>query len=217
MQISVVEEILFANKALASDLRQRLDDANVFGINVMASPGAGKTTVITGTVERLRDRLRIGYVDGDIATSYDAERVAALQVPSVQINTGGNCHLDANMVAPALDQLPLDEIDLMIVENIGNLICPANFPIGSHISVLVASVPEGDDKPYKYPGMFSGVDVVILNKIDLLPYIPFDRERFIHGVRVLNPDMEIFEMSALNGTGMDQWTDWLAEKAASSK
>lgn len=216
MQIPVIEEILFANKALAGDLRQILDDAGVFGINVMASPGAGKTTLITGTVQRLRDRLRIGYADGDIATSLDAERIAALNVPAVQINTGGSCHLDANMLAPALDQLPLAEMDLLIVENIGNLICPAHFQLGTHISVLIASVPEGDDKPYKYPGMYSGVDVLVLNKIDLLPYVPFDRERFIHGVRVLNPDMTMFETSALVGTGMDEWTDWLVTKAAPS-
>ena len=216
MQIPVIEEILFANKALAGDLRQILDDAGVFGINVMASPGAGKTTLITGTVQRLRDRLRIGYADGDIATSLDAERIAALNVPAVQINTGGSCHLDANMLAPALDQLPLAEMDLLIVENIGNLICPAHFQLGTHISVLIASVPEGDDKPYKYPGMYSGVDVLVLNKIDLLPYVPFDRERFIHGVRVLNPDLTMFETSALVGTGMDEWTDWLVTKAAPS-
>jgi hydrogenase nickel incorporation protein HypB len=215
MQIQVVEEILFANKALAADLRQRLDDAGVFGINVMASPGAGKTTVIDATVGRLRDRLRIGYADGDIATSLDAERIAALGVPVVQINTGGSCHLDANMVAPALDRLPLDSMDLLIVENIGNLICPAHFQLGTHINVLVASVPEGDDKPYKYPGMFSGVDVLLLNKIDLLPYIPFDLERFTHGVRVLNPDMVMFETDALHGTGIDAWTDWLVGRAAS--
>lgn len=214
MNIPVVEEILFANSALAEDVRRRLDEAGVFGINVMASPGAGKTTVITGTVERLLGRLKIGYIDGDIATSLDAERIAALDVPVVQINTGGNCHLDANMVSPAVDKLPLSDIDLMIVENVGNLICPANFQLGTHINVLVASVPEGDDKPFKYPGMYRGVDVMLLNKIDLLPYIPFDVERFNRGVRVLNPNLTTFEVSGLHGNGMDAWVDWLAHQVA---
>jgi hydrogenase nickel incorporation protein HypB len=217
MNIPVVEQILFANNTLAEDLRRKLDAAGVFGINVMASPGAGKTTVITGTVERLLNRLKIGYVDGDIATSMDAERIAALDVPVVQINTGGNCHLDANMLAPAVDKLPLDDIDLMIVENVGNLICPANFQLGTHINVLVASVPEGDDKPYKYPTMYRGVDVLILNKVDLLPYIPFDVERFKHGVRVLSPNLKTFEVSGLHGDGMDAWVNWLAEQVAGDR
>ena len=214
MNIPVIEEILFANTALAGDLRQRLDAAGVFGINIMASPGAGKTTVITGTVQRLLGHLKIGYVDGDIATSIDAERIAALDVPVVQINTGGNCHLDANMLSPALEQLPLADIDLMIVENVGNLICPANFQLGTHLNVLVASVPEGDDKPYKYPTMYRGVDVLILNKIDLLPYIPFDVDRFMHGVRVLSPNLTTFLVSGLHGDGMDAWVDWLAGQVA---
>lgn len=217
MNIPVVEQILFANNTLAEDLRRKLDAAGVFGINVMASPGAGKTTVITGTVERLLNRLKIGYVDGDIATSMDAERIAALDVPVVQINTGGNCHLDANMLAPAVDKLPLNDIDLMIVENVGNLICPANFQLGTHINVLVASVPEGDDKPYKYPTMYRGVDVLILNKVDLLPYIPFDVERFKHGVRVLSPNLKTFEVSGLHGDGMDAWVKWLAEQVAGDR
>lgn len=210
MNIPVVEQILFANNTLAEDVRRRLDEAGVFGINVMASPGAGKTTVITGTVERLLGRIKIGYINGDIATSLDAERIATLDVPVVQINTGGNCHLDANMVSPAVDKLSLSGIDLLIVENVGNLICPANFQLGTHINVLVASVPEGDDKPFKYPGMYRGVDVMLLNKIDLLPYIPFDVERFKRGVRVLNPNLTTFEVSGLHGNGMDAWVEWLA-------
>lgn len=210
MNIPVVEQILFANNTLAEDVRRRLDEAGVFGINVMASPGAGKTTVITGTVERLLGRIKIGYINGDIATSLDAERIATLDVPVVQINTGGNCHLDANMVSPAVDKLSLSGMDLLIVENVGNLICPANFQLGTHINVLVASVPEGDDKPFKYPGMYRGVDVMLLNKIDLLPYIPFDVERFKRGVRVLNPNLTTFEVSGLHGNGMDAWVEWLA-------
>jgi hydrogenase nickel incorporation protein HypB len=150
-RIPVVENIMQANQVLAGELRQRLDAAGVFGINLMASPGAGKTSFITGTVKRLKDKLRIGYVDGDIETTIDAERIAELGMPVVQINTGGNCHLDANMLGPALDELPLNDLDLMLVENVGNLVCPANFELGTHLNILIASVPEGDDKPYKYP------------------------------------------------------------------
>ena len=216
-RIPVVERILQANDDLADQVRQRLDAAHLLGVNVMASPGAGKTTLIQATVDRLRDQLRIGYVDGDITTTLDAERIAALDLPVVQINTGGDCHLDAAMLSPALDKLTLADLDLLIVENVGNLICPANFRLGTHLSVLVASVPEGDDKPFKYPGMFRGVDVIVLNKIDLLPYIPFDVDRFLHGVRVLNPGLTTFQVSALHGDGMDAWTAWLMDQVAAKR
>lgn len=213
VRIPVVEDIMHANHVLAADIRARLDKVSIYGVNFMASPGAGKTTLIDGLVTRLAPRLRIGYVDGDIATTLDAERIARLGIPAVQINTGGNCHLDANMIGPALDRLPLDEIDLLFVENVGNLVCPVNFQLGTHLSVLIASVPEGDDKPFKYPSMYRGVDVVVLNKLDLLPYIPFDVERFMHGVAVLNPGLTSFQVSALHGTGMDAWADWLYVQA----
>ena len=215
MLIPVVEEIMRANSALASTVQAKLDDMDVYGVNVMASPGAGKTTALAGTVERLLGRLRIGYVDGDIATTIDAERMAEYGMAVVQINTGGDCHLDANMLSPALDRLPLNDLDLVLVENVGNLICPANFQLGTHLNVLIASVPEGDDKPYKYPVMYRGVDVLLLNKIDLLPYIPFKVDYFLHGVRVLNPNVTIFQVSALHGEGMDAWVDWLAERVFS--
>ena len=211
-RIPIVESIMHANEVLAEELRQRLDAAGVFAVNLMASPGAGKTTVITGTINRLKNRLRIGYVDGDIETTVDAERIASLGVPVVQINTGGNCHLDANMLGPALDELPLNELDLLLVENVGNLVCPANFELGTHLNILIASVPEGDDKPYKYPPMYRGVDVLILNKIDLLPYIPFKVDYFLQGVEILNPDLTTFQVSALHGDGMDEWTAWLVEQ-----
>lgn len=211
-RIPVVENILHANEVLADELRRRLDDAGLFGVNLMASPGAGKTSLITATIERLKDRLRIGYVDGDIASTVDAERIAALGVPVVQINTGGNCHLDANMLSPALDALPLGELDLMLVENVGNLVCPANFQLGTHLNVLIASVPEGDDKPYKYPPMYRGVDVLLLNKIDLLPYIPFKTDYFLQGVEILNPGLTTFQVSALHGDGLDDWAGWLLNR-----
>ena len=211
-RIPVVEDIMLANQVLAGEVRQRLDAAGVFGINLMASPGAGKTSIISGTVNRLKGKMRIGYVDGDIETTIDAEHIANLGMPVVQINTGGNCHLDANMLSPALDQLPLDELDLLLVENVGNLVCPANFELGTHLNILIASVPEGDDKPYKYPPMYRGVDVLILNKIDLLPYIPFKVDYFLRGVEILNPRLTTFQVSALHGNGMDEWADWLVEQ-----
>ena len=207
--IPIVQNILHANQILAYEVRQRLDEAGVFGLNLMASPGAGKTTFIGGTVNQLKDRLRLGYIDGDIDTVIDAERIAALGVPVVQINTGGNCHLDANMLCSALSELPLADLDMLIVENVGNLVCPANFKLGTHLNVLIASVPEGDDKPYKYPQMYRGVDVLILNKIDLLPYIPFKIDYFLQGVEILNPGITTFQVSALHGQGMDEWFKWL--------
>lgn len=211
-RIPVVENILHANEVLADELRRRLDASGVFGLNLMASPGAGKTSFITGTITRLKGRLEIGYIDGDIASTVDAEKIAVLDVPVVQINTGGNCHLDANMLNPALDELPLSSLDMLLVENVGNLICPANFQLGTHLNVLIASIPEGDDKPYKYPSMYRGVDVLILNKIDLLPYIPFNLDYFLQGVEILNPGLTTFQVSALHGQGMDDWAKWLLNK-----
>jgi hydrogenase nickel incorporation protein HypB len=211
-RIPVVQNILHANQVLAAEVRQRLDESGVFGLNLMASPGAGKTTFIGATVSLLKNRRRLGYVDGDIETVLDAERIAALGVPVVQINTGGDCHLDANMLGPALDELPLADLDLLLVENVGNLVCPANFSLGTHLNVLIASVPEGDDKPYKYPQMYRGVDVLILNKIDLLPYIPFKVDRFLQGVEILNPGVTTFQVSALHGDGLAAWVEWLLKQ-----
>jgi len=217
LRIPVVERILQANDDLADRVRSRLDAVGLLSLNLMASPGAGKTTVIQATVSRLTGRLRLGYIDGDIATTLDTERVAEQGIPVVQINTGGDCHLDAAMMDPALDQLALSTLDLLLVENVGNLVCPANFRLGTHLNVLIASVPEGDDKPYKYPGMYRGVDVVVLNKIDLLPYIPFSVERFLHGVRVLNPNLVTFQLSALTGEGMDAWINWIVAQHANRR
>ncbi|MEW5938584.1 MAG: hydrogenase nickel incorporation protein HypB, partial [Chloroflexota bacterium] len=168
-RIPVVENILSANDRLAQENRARLDAAGVFAINLMASPGAGKTSLIEQTLPRLADRLRVAVVDGDIATSLDADRAAAAGAKAaIQINTGGECHLDAVMVHGALNQLDLTQFDLLIVENVGNLVCPADFRLGAHKSALIASIPEGDDKPHKYPGMYRGVDALVVNKIDLL-------------------------------------------------
>lgn len=208
-RIPVVEKILSANDRLAAENRRLLDEHGVFSINLMASPGAGKTSLIENTVPRLASALRLAVVDGDIATSLDADRAAAAGAVAVQINTGGDCHLDAVMLQQALTQLDLAAIDLLIVENVGNLVCPANFALGTHRSVLVASVPEGDDKPYKYPGMYRGVDALVINKIDLLPYIPFKMDYFRQGVELLNPGLRTFPLSCRTGEGLEAWLDWL--------
>jgi hydrogenase nickel incorporation protein HypB len=212
-RIAVVEKILDANERLAAGNRAQLDGHGVFGINMMASPGAGKTSLIERTVQALAERVRIAVIDGDVATSIDADRAAAAGAVAVQINTGGECHLDAVMLEGALAALELNEVDLLIVENVGNLICPANFQLGTHKSVLVASVPEGDDKPYKYPGMYRGVDALIINKIDLLPYIDFDMDYFRRGVEALNPGLVTFPLSCRTGEGVDAWLAWVQEQA----
>jgi len=216
-RVPVVEQILSANDQLAAANRARLDAAGVFAINLMASPGAGKTSLITRTIEALRDRLRIGVVDGDLASTLDADRVAALGVPTVQINTGGTCHLDAVMLQSALPQLPLEELDLLIVENVGNLICPASFKLGVHRDVLIASVPEGDDKPYKYPPMYRGVDALVLNKIDVLGAFDFDVDYFRRGVEALNPGLAFFSLSCKTGEGLQAWLEWVEGQARSLK
>jgi len=217
MKIPVVEKIFSANDRLAQGNQVLLDTHGILGINLMASPGAGKTSLIEATIDALGNRLRLGAIDGDIATSLDADRVAARGIPAVQINTGGNCHLDANMLKTALPDLPLPQMDLLLVENVGNLVCPANFKIGTHLNVVIASTPEGDDKPYKYPPMFTGVDVLIINKIDLLPYLDFDLDYFKRGVAALNPDVVSFEVSCKSGQGIATWADWLVTQVAAHR
>ena len=213
--IPVVENILNANDRIAQENYNRLENAGVFSINILASPGAGKTSLIEQTLPRLKDKLRVAAIDGDIATSIDSDRAAAAgALAAIQINTGGDCHLDAVMLHGALEKLTLPEYDLLIVENVGNLVCPANFKLGTHKTVLVASVPEGDDKPYKYPGTYRGVDVLIINKIDLLPYVNFRMDYFERGVQVLNPNVKTFRTSCTTGEGLDAWADWLIEQAS---
>ena len=211
--IPVVETILSVNDQLAEQNRKTLDDAGVLALNVMASPGGGKTTVIGKTIDALRDDVRIGVMDGDIV-AIDLEGFAAQGIPVSLINTGGNCHLDANMVHSALPTMDLNALDLLIIENVGNLVCPAAFKLGSHINVVIASVPEGADKPYKYPAMFSGADVLLLNKMDLADYMEFDVDYFRHGVEVLNPGVAFFPISCRTGEGLDAWIDWLRARLA---
>jgi hydrogenase nickel incorporation protein HypB len=208
-RISVVEEILGANDQLASENRARMDSVGAFSLNLMASPGAGKTSLIEATIHALSGKLRVAVVDGDIATSIDADRAARAGAIAVQINTGGECHLDAVMLRNALDQIDLVRVDLLIVENVGNLVCPANFRLGTHKSVLIASVPEGHDKPYKYPGIYRGVDALVINKIDLLPYVPFDMDYFRRGVEILNPGVVTFPVSCRTGDGLGDWFRWV--------
>ena len=208
-RIPVVEKILSANDRLAAENQSSLDAANVFAINMMASPGAGKTSLIEQTLKGLEGRLRIAMINGDIATSFDADRAQAAGATAIQINTGGDCHLDAVMVQSALSQLDLGILDLLVIENVGNLVCPADFKLGTHKSVLVASIPEGDDKPYKYPGMYRGVNAVVINKIDLLPYVPFRMDFFKKGIEVLNPGVTQFELSCRTGEGLAGWLAWL--------
>jgi hydrogenase nickel incorporation protein HypB len=211
-RVQVVEEITKANDVIAETNRARLDEAGVFALNMLASPGAGKTSLIERVLPLLADRFRVGVVEGDLATSLDAERATAAGAVSVQINTG-TCHLDASMVRTALDRLTLPELDVVIVENVGNLICPASFALGTHDTVLVASVPEGDDKPYKYPRTYRGVDVLVVNKTDLLPHVNFDMERFLRGVEALNEGVATFEMSCRTGDGVAAFADWVASRA----
>ena len=212
--IPVVENILNANDRLAEQNRARLDGAGVFSINILASPGAGKTSLIEQTLPLLKGKLRVAAVDGDIATSIDADRAAAAGAgAAIQINTGGDCHLDAIMLHGALNQIDLTQFDLLIVENVGNLVCPANFKLGTHKTVLVASVPEGDDKPYKYPGTYRGVDALVINKVDLLPYVNFRMDYFQQGVQVLNPGVTTFPISCRTGEGLDAWVEWLIQNA----
>ncbi|MEB2286948.1 MAG: hydrogenase nickel incorporation protein HypB [Anaerolineae bacterium] len=207
-KIPVVENILSANDALAEQIQAQLDQAAVLALNVMASPGGGKTSVILRTVRALMDEVRIGVMDGDIV-EIDLRELAALGLPVSLINTGGQCHLDANMVLRALPSMNLDALDLLIIENVGNLICPAAFKLGVHFNIVIASVPEGADKPYKYPSMFRGADVLLLNKMDLQEYMDFDVDYFRQGVEALNPGVAFFPVSCRTGEGLDAWFAWL--------
>lgn len=214
-RVQVVEKILNANDQVAELNRVALKNEGIFSINLMASPGAGKTSFILQTIRAMQPEVRIGVVEGDTApVTIDADKINAAGMPAVQINTGGECHLDAVMFKAGLEQLPLSEIDLLIVENVGNLICPAAFDLGTSINLLVASIPEGDDKPYKYPNIYRGLDVLIINKTDLLPYIDFRMEYFRQGVEILNSGLTTFAVSCKTGEGIEAWAAWLRSRLA---
>ena len=207
MKIKIVKNILDANDQMALENKKIFDEAGVVAINIMASPGAGKTSLILKTIDLVG--LPVAVVEGDIASTFDAEKVGAKKVPVVQINTGGACHLDAAMIRKAVKKLSLKGARILFVENVGNLVCPAEFKLGESAKVVVASVPEGDDKPYKYPGMFSAATAIVLNKIDTLPVIDFDMRRFKKGVHAVNVGAPIFEVSCKTGEGLGNWIEWL--------
>jgi hydrogenase nickel incorporation protein HypB len=210
--IDVRRNILSDNENQAELIRQKLSSRNVFMLNVMASPGAGKTSLIIQTIRRLKDELRMAVIEGDIESTVDSEKIQAEGVLAVQIRTGGACHLDAAMITAALDYLDLEKLDLIFIENIGNLICPAEFDTGSHLQALILSVPEGDDKILKYPLMFSVCDVLLINKTDYLYGSDFNMELLCRRAREINPRVEIFDVSCKLGTGLQQWCRWLANK-----
>lgn len=217
-RLPIVEKILGANDQMADLNRQYLREKHIFTINIMASPGAGKTSVILQTIKALSPEIKIGVIEGDTApVTIDADKISAAGMPAIQINTGGDCHLDAPMVAEALKVFPLDGIDLLLIENVGNLVCPASFDLGQDANILISSVPEGDDKPYKYPAMYRGLQALVLNKIDLLPYVPFKIDYFNAGVLALNPGIQRFDVSCQTGEGIEQWAAWLRSQVSSAR
>ncbi|MEA3396141.1 MAG: hydrogenase nickel incorporation protein HypB [Chloroflexota bacterium] len=210
-KIPVVQKILSANDQAALENREYLATHNITAVNIMSSPGAGKTTLLMATIAALEGTVRMGVIEGDVASQVDAERIATTGAPVVQINTGGGCHLDAPMVHRALHALPLAEIDLLFIENVGNLICPVAFDLGQRYKVALLSVPEGHDKPYKYPAIFEAVDLVVVTKSDLMPYLDFDLDAFRALVKGLNPDAPVLFLSAKTGEGMAAWLGWIVE------
>lgn len=209
MEIKVLKDILDANEQMAAANRRLLESSGVFAVNLMASPGAGKTSLVLATIRKLAGKVSVGVIEGDVSSSIDAELIAGEGVPVVQINTGGECHLEANMIQSALGSLPLPDIDLLLIENVGNLICPAEFVLGAHRKVAISSIPEGDDKPFKYPLMFTTVDAVVINKVDLLPYLKFDTDTYLQAVKGINKKLDVFQVSCTTGQGIPKWIHWL--------
>jgi len=210
--IAVDTDILASNEAMALHNREHFREHGVYVCNLMSAPGAGKTTLLERTLAQLAPRFRIGVIEGDVQGREDAERIAKLGVPVVQINTGGACHLDARLIHHHLDSFVLDDLDALVIENVGNLVCPAEFDLGEQDKIMLLSVAEGDDKPKKYPVMFHVARVLLLNKMDLLPHVTFDVARAERDARALNLDLEIFRLSARTGEGLDAWCAWLADR-----
>lgn len=212
-RVQVIKNILVGNDEIAGHNRQRFVESGVLAVNVMASPGGGKTSLIIRTLEALRNRACIGVIEGDIAGRIDTEKVLAAGAgDAVQINTGGNCHLEARMVQQALNALNLEQVDILFIENVGNLVCPTHWQLGEHIKLCLLSAAEGHDKPVKYPEMFANSDVIVLNKVDLIEYVDFDKDFFYESVRALNPDAPVFELSCRTGEGIATWAEWLMEE-----
>ena len=218
MQVSVLRNVLDANDLIAAENRREFDAHGCFVVNVMSAPGSGKTAILERTLRALDGRLRTGVIEGDVLGTLDADRLARFGVPVVQINTdphfGGECHLDARMVANALHAFPMQGLDVVFIENVGNLVCPAEFRIGEDVKVMVLSVAEGEDKPLKYPLMFRVSGLLLLNKVDLLPWTDFDLARFRANVARVNPGLPVIELSARTGEGVDAWVDWLVQEVA---
>jgi len=217
MKVPVIRNILEANDRIAEQNRELFKKSGVFVINLMGSPGAGKTSLLERTIDALKEELRIGIIEGDIQSSRDAERLVRKGVPAVQINTGGACHLDGNMIRGALPELDFSKIDLLVVENVGNLVCPAEFKVGEDVKTMILSITEGDDKPAKYPLMFRESRVLLVNKVDLLPYLDSDLETLKQNSLRINPSLEIFEISCKTGEGLEHWYTWLRNATGASK
>lgn len=213
MKINVLKDITSANDAIAAQNRKVFDSHGILAINLMSSPGAGKTSLILQTVRHFENEVRLSVIEGDVASKIDADRIAKEGIPVVQINTGGSCSLQAQMVSPALEKLPLDKTDVLIIENVGNLICPAEFALGEHKKVVIAGIPEGDDKPAKYPVIFTEADAVVINKLDMAPHFDFNLSRFRKHIQGLNPRVAIFEVSCRSGEGIADWCAWLSKQA----
>ena len=212
MEIDLKQPILKKNDTLAERNRALFAEKKVYVLNILASPGSGKTSTILATIEALRDEFNIAVIEGDIASSVDSERIKAQGIPAVQINTGGACHLESDMIRRAVDVLDLDDLDLVLLENVGNLVCPTDFDLGENAKAMILSVPEGDDKPLQYPGVFQVAQAVILNKVDTMPVFNFNREAFESEVNQLNPAAPIFPISATTGAGVEAWASWLRDQ-----
>ncbi len=210
--INVRQSVFEENNKIAMRNRKIFDSANLFVVNLMSAPGSGKTSIIERTIEAFNQKFKIGVIEGDITSSIDAEKLEKKGIPVIQLNTGGECHLDANMVSQAIENFDFNGLDLIIIENVGNLVCPAEFKVGEDMKVMILSAPEGHDKPKKYPLMFMESSALIINKIDLLPYIDTDLETLIKNAKEINPSLQIFKTSAKTGEGIKDWTDWLSEK-----
>lgn len=217
MKISVVKNILEANDRIAQQNRRLFDEHNLTVMNLMSSPGAGKTRLLERTIQALREEISLGVIEGDIQSSQDAERIARMDIPVVQINTGGACHLDGNMIRDTFGEFDLAALDLLVVENVGNLVCPAEFKVGEDFKAMILSVTEGDDKPAKYPLMFHESSVLLINKIDLLPYVDCTVKRIREEALKINPHMTIFEISCKTGEGLDAWYEWLKQEVRTRK
>ncbi|MDD5397929.1 MAG: hydrogenase nickel incorporation protein HypB [Dehalococcoidia bacterium] len=212
MKINVMQDVLQANDRIAEENRQLFEEKHNLVLNLMSSPGAGKTSLLERTAERVAGKLRLGVIVGDIETTRDADRIGKFNIPAIQLTTGTACHLDANMVASALPHLKLDNIDILVVENVGNLVCPAEFIVGEDYKIMILSVTEGDEKPLKYPLMFRESALMLINKIDLLQYTNFSLKEARANALKINPDIDIIEISCTNGAGLDEWVSWLTAK-----